>query len=235
MGNEASLEGAEGLEGAAAAGDGGGPAAPSQPLVPAGVEADLSQLSEEERRQIAAVMSRAQGLPRGNLAGAEPPPMQRHARKIALLPLFPSPLLRLLAVGRGAIRARSIGPAFSWRREGGSEGGKGAAARALGWSPHSAAFPTPLVSNNIGESPFRSLPSHRTILCLGRGRCAGSVWVFCVYACLRGSGCPTAQGTARRALLMDFVSISLWEGRVLVESFKAFGHNAFAIHYSSSS
>lgn len=107
MGNEASLEGGEGLgafpEGAAAAGDGGGgPAAPLQRLVPAGVEADLSQLSEEERRQIAAVMSRAQGLPRGNLAGAEPPPMQRHARKISLLPLLPSPLLRLLAVGRGA-------------------------------------------------------------------------------------------------------------------------------------
>ncbi|OPJ77813.1 protein piccolo isoform B [Patagioenas fasciata monilis] len=82
MGNEASLEGGEGLgafpEGAAAAGDGSGPAAPLQHLVPAGVEADLSQLSEEERRQIAAVMSRAQGLPRGNLAGAEPPPMQRH-------------------------------------------------------------------------------------------------------------------------------------------------------------
>uniref|UniRef100_A0A8B9QLB0 Zinc finger piccolo-type domain-containing protein n=1 Tax=Apteryx owenii TaxID=8824 RepID=A0A8B9QLB0_APTOW len=82
MGNEASLEGGEGLgafpEGAAGAGDGGGPAAPLQRLVPAGVEADLSQLSEEERRQIAAVMSRAQGLPRGNLAGAEPPPMQRH-------------------------------------------------------------------------------------------------------------------------------------------------------------
>ncbi|XP_068526047.1 protein piccolo isoform X5 [Anas acuta] len=83
MGNEASLEGGEGLgafpEGAAAAaGDGGGPAAPLQRLVPAGVEADLSQLSEEERRQIAAVMSRAQGLPRGNLAGAEPPSMQRH-------------------------------------------------------------------------------------------------------------------------------------------------------------
>uniref|UniRef100_A0A8C3DXY1 Protein piccolo n=1 Tax=Corvus moneduloides TaxID=1196302 RepID=A0A8C3DXY1_CORMO len=82
MGNEASLEGGEGMgafpEGAAAAGDGGGPAAPLQSLVPAGVEADLSQLSEEERRQIAAVMSRAQGLPRGNLAGAEPPPMQRH-------------------------------------------------------------------------------------------------------------------------------------------------------------
>ncbi|XP_032545393.1 protein piccolo isoform X2 [Chiroxiphia lanceolata] len=82
MGNEASLEGGEGMgafpEGAAAAGDGGGSAAPLQRLVPAGVEADLSQLSEEERRQIAAVMSRAQGLPRGNLAGAEPPPMQRH-------------------------------------------------------------------------------------------------------------------------------------------------------------
>ncbi|NXN44150.1 PCLO protein, partial [Rhinoptilus africanus] len=56
----------------AAAGDGGGPAAPLQRLVPAGVEADLSQLSEEERRQIAAVMSRAQGLPRGNLEGTSP-------------------------------------------------------------------------------------------------------------------------------------------------------------------
>uniref|UniRef100_A0A672TVC9 Protein piccolo n=1 Tax=Strigops habroptila TaxID=2489341 RepID=A0A672TVC9_STRHB len=82
MGNEASLEGGEGLgafpEGAAATGDGGGPTAPLESLVPAGVEADLSQLSEEERRQIAAVMSRAQGLPRGNLAAAEPPPMQRH-------------------------------------------------------------------------------------------------------------------------------------------------------------
>ncbi|KAM6306850.1 protein piccolo-like [Podargus strigoides] len=82
MGNEASLEGGEGLdafpEGAAAAGDGGGPAATLQRLVPAGVQAELSQLSEEERRQIAAVMSRAQGLPRGNFAGAEPPPMQRH-------------------------------------------------------------------------------------------------------------------------------------------------------------
>ncbi|NWS15366.1 PCLO protein, partial [Pachyramphus minor] len=78
----------------AAAGDGGGPAAPLQRLVPAGVEADLSQLSEEERRQIAAVMSRAQGLPRGNLAGAEPPPMQRHARKkspFSLSSLPPSP------------------------------------------------------------------------------------------------------------------------------------------------
>lgn len=93
MGNEASLEGGEGLgsfpEGAAAAGDGGGPTAPLESLVPAGVEADLSQLSEEERRQIAAVMSRAQGLPRGNLAAAEPPPMQRHARKFSLLPLLP--------------------------------------------------------------------------------------------------------------------------------------------------
>lgn len=99
MGNEASLEGGEGLAGlpegvagAAAAPTGGGAdggatgGAPSQQgLAPAGVEADLSQLSAEERRQIAAVMSRAQqGLPRGNLAGgppssAEPPPMPRHA------------------------------------------------------------------------------------------------------------------------------------------------------------
>uniref|UniRef100_A0A7M4F994 Uncharacterized protein n=1 Tax=Crocodylus porosus TaxID=8502 RepID=A0A7M4F994_CROPO len=39
----------------------------------ASVQADLSQLSEAERRQIAAVLSRAQGLP-----GAEPPPLPRH-------------------------------------------------------------------------------------------------------------------------------------------------------------
>lgn len=120
MGNEASLEGGEGLgafpEGAAAAGgDGGGPAAPLERLVPAGVEADLSQLSEEERRQIAAVMSRAQGLPRGNLAGAEPPPMQRHARKISLLPLLPSfppppPLLRLSRGGAGGESQYEPGP-----------------------------------------------------------------------------------------------------------------------------
>lgn len=48
-------------------------------VIPAGMEADLSQLSEEERRQIAAVMSRAQGLPKGSVppAAAEPPPMHR--------------------------------------------------------------------------------------------------------------------------------------------------------------
>uniref|UniRef100_G1PQ97 Protein piccolo n=1 Tax=Myotis lucifugus TaxID=59463 RepID=G1PQ97_MYOLU len=86
MGNEASLEG-EGLpEGlaaaaaAAAAGAGaGGAGSPLHTVIPAGMEADLSQLSEEERRQIAAVMSRAQGLPRGSVpaAAAEPPPMHR--------------------------------------------------------------------------------------------------------------------------------------------------------------
>lgn len=60
-----------------------GVAGPGAPLP--GVEAELSQLSEEERRQIAAVMSRAQQglLPTGTLAGptsAEPPsPRQRHA------------------------------------------------------------------------------------------------------------------------------------------------------------
>lgn len=128
MGNEASLEGGEGMgafpEGAAAAGDGGGSAAPLQSLVPGGVEADLSQLSEEERRQIAAVMSRAQGLPRGNLAGAEPPPMQRHARKISLLPLLPSPFSVSSRWGGGRVAIRS-GPAapgagvpFCWQREG---------------------------------------------------------------------------------------------------------------------
>ncbi|XP_020855427.2 protein piccolo [Phascolarctos cinereus] len=88
MGNEASLEG-EGLpEGltaaaaaaAAAAGEGdGGAGSTLHTMIPAGMEADLSQLSEEERRQIAAVMSRAQGLPKGNVppAAAEPPSMQR--------------------------------------------------------------------------------------------------------------------------------------------------------------
>uniref|UniRef100_A0A8D2L2R1 Zinc finger piccolo-type domain-containing protein n=1 Tax=Varanus komodoensis TaxID=61221 RepID=A0A8D2L2R1_VARKO len=82
MGNEASLEGGEGLaglpEGVAGAAVGAGSAddgvqqgPPVQGAIPAGVETDLSQLSEEERRQIAAVMSRAQqGLSKGNLAGA---------------------------------------------------------------------------------------------------------------------------------------------------------------------
>lgn len=152
MGNEASLEGGEGLgafpEGAAAAaGDGGGPAAPLQRLVPAGVEADLSQLSEEERRQIAAVMSRAQGLPRGNLAGAEPPPMQRHARKIALLPPAPFPLSpRFLAVGlgasRGTIRARCIGSGRCGLLPAGGKGaaGTGMELAARLFLSHSGAF-----------------------------------------------------------------------------------------------
>lgn len=83
MGNEASLEG-EGLpEGlAAAAGGAGGSGSALHPGIPAGMEADLSQLSEEERRQIAAVMSRAQGLPKGSgpAAAAESPSMHRHAQ-----------------------------------------------------------------------------------------------------------------------------------------------------------
>ncbi|XP_077193965.1 protein piccolo isoform X6 [Paroedura picta] len=68
MGNEASLEG-EGAEGAA---DGGarGPAS----VAAGGVQEDLSRLSEEERKQIAAVMARTQQGP----PGAEPPPMARH-------------------------------------------------------------------------------------------------------------------------------------------------------------
>ncbi|KAM4039527.1 protein piccolo isoform 2-T2 [Anomaloglossus baeobatrachus] len=57
MGNEGSIEGGEGL-GGHAEGDGRGFA-----QIPAGMEADLSRLSEEERKQIAAVMSRAQELP----------------------------------------------------------------------------------------------------------------------------------------------------------------------------
>ncbi|KAK2096368.1 hypothetical protein P7K49_025402 [Saguinus oedipus] len=56
----ASLEGEglpEGLAAAAAAGGGAsGAGSPSHTVIPAGMEADLSQLSEEERRQIAAVM-----------------------------------------------------------------------------------------------------------------------------------------------------------------------------------
>lgn len=88
MGNEASLEGEglpEGLAAAAAAAAGGGAGGTGSPLraaIPAGMEADLSRLSEEERRQIAAVMSRAQGLPKGSVpaAAAEPPSMHRHAQ-----------------------------------------------------------------------------------------------------------------------------------------------------------
>ncbi|KAM4676068.1 protein piccolo [Discoglossus pictus] len=61
MGNEGSMEGGEGFpEGMVGDGKGG------FVQIPAGMEADLSQLSEEERKQIAAVMSRAQELPRGS-------------------------------------------------------------------------------------------------------------------------------------------------------------------------
>uniref|UniRef100_A0A7N5KCT7 Zinc finger piccolo-type domain-containing protein n=1 Tax=Ailuropoda melanoleuca TaxID=9646 RepID=A0A7N5KCT7_AILME len=87
MGNEASLEGEglpEGLAAAAAAaaaagGGAGGAGSSLHTVIPAGMEADLSQLSEEERRQIAAVMSRAQGLPKGSVppAAAEQPSMHR--------------------------------------------------------------------------------------------------------------------------------------------------------------
>ncbi|MBZ3881770.1 Protein piccolo [Sciurus carolinensis] len=85
MGNEASLEGEglpEGLAAAAAGGGVGGAGSPLHTVIPAGMEADLSQLSEEERRQIAAVMSRAQGLPKGSVppAAAESPSMHRHAQ-----------------------------------------------------------------------------------------------------------------------------------------------------------
>ncbi|KAG7454315.1 hypothetical protein MATL_G00258370 [Megalops atlanticus] len=73
MGNEASLEGGEGglaglPEGVASDGKGG------FIQVPAGMEANLSQLSEEERKQIAAVMSRAQAKPPGTASNA---PSQR--------------------------------------------------------------------------------------------------------------------------------------------------------------
>ncbi|KAI1888160.1 hypothetical protein AGOR_G00182170 [Albula goreensis] len=73
MGNEASLEGGEGglsglPEGIVSDGKGG------FIQIPAGTEADLSKLSEEERKQIAAVMSRAQAKPPGN---AKDTPTQR--------------------------------------------------------------------------------------------------------------------------------------------------------------
>ncbi|XP_075713477.1 protein piccolo isoform X2 [Rhinoderma darwinii] len=58
MGNEGSIEGGEGL-GGHPEGDGRGGFA----QIPAGMEADLSRLSEVERKQIAAVMSRAHDLP----------------------------------------------------------------------------------------------------------------------------------------------------------------------------
>ncbi|XP_072003381.1 protein piccolo isoform X3 [Engystomops pustulosus] len=67
MGNEGSIEG----------GEGGG--------IPAGMEADLSRLSEEERKQIAAVMSRAQELP------TDRPPLSRNPNNdTSLSPRHPS-------------------------------------------------------------------------------------------------------------------------------------------------
>lgn len=79
MGNEASAEGGEGglagLPGGDASDGKGGSI-----QIPAGMEADLSQLSEEERKQIAAVMSRAQAKSPGNAKAA---PSQRHG-----VPLF---------------------------------------------------------------------------------------------------------------------------------------------------
>ncbi|KAK1169100.1 protein piccolo [Acipenser oxyrinchus oxyrinchus] len=82
MGNEASMEGVEGglaglPEGVVGDGKGG------LVQIPAGMEADLSQLSEEEKKQIAAVMSRAQGLQPGN---AKDPPIQRHDIILLLKP-----------------------------------------------------------------------------------------------------------------------------------------------------
>ncbi|XP_041442487.1 protein piccolo isoform X2 [Xenopus laevis] len=64
MGNEGSIEGGEGIaglaEGMAADGRGG------LGQIPAGMESQWGQLSEEERKQIAAVMSRAQDLGKGS-------------------------------------------------------------------------------------------------------------------------------------------------------------------------
>lgn len=69
MGNEASLEGGEGPppglpEGLAPDGKGG------FVRVPGGTPVNLSELSEEERSQLAAAMSRAQGRQPGGAAAA---------------------------------------------------------------------------------------------------------------------------------------------------------------------
>lgn len=69
MGNEASLEGGEGPppglpEGLAPDGKGG------FVRVPEGTPVNLSELSEEQRRQLAAAMSRAQGRQPGGAAAA---------------------------------------------------------------------------------------------------------------------------------------------------------------------
>ncbi|KAM9311751.1 protein piccolo [Gastrophryne carolinensis] len=70
MGNEGSMEAGEGMTGypEGMAGDGRLAQIPAgmEAHIPAGMEAQLSGLNEEERKQIAAVMSRAQELPRGN-------------------------------------------------------------------------------------------------------------------------------------------------------------------------
>ncbi|XP_031754890.1 protein piccolo isoform X2 [Xenopus tropicalis] len=70
MGNEGSMEGGEGMgglaEGIAADGRGG------FAQIPAGMEAQWGQLSEEERKQIAAVMSRAQDLGKGSDTDLQP-------------------------------------------------------------------------------------------------------------------------------------------------------------------
>ncbi|XP_053575139.1 protein piccolo [Bombina bombina] len=80
MGNEGSMEGGEGIAGypGGVVSDGKG----GFVKIPSGMEADLSQLSEEERKQIAAVMSRAQELPRGSQPDR---PMQRHGIYLILL------------------------------------------------------------------------------------------------------------------------------------------------------
>lgn len=216
MGNEASLEGGEGLgafpEGAAAAGDGGGPAAPLQSLVPAGVEADLSQLSEEERRQIAAVMSRAQGLPRGNLAGAEPPPMQRHARKISpfsrsSLPPSPSPRGGAGGESQYDLGPPQPGPAFHFAGRG--REGAAARARAPGRSLHPLAFPlqrslmVPALPVSVGCALLSSLALiwGTGSFCVGAGRDVQTPFWFSVCGCvLYGAGCPTAPVVAGEAL-----------------------------------
>lgn len=69
MGNEASLEGGEGPlsglpEGLAPDGKGG------FVRVPGGTPVDLSELSEEQRKQLTAAMSRAQGRQPGGAAAA---------------------------------------------------------------------------------------------------------------------------------------------------------------------
>lgn len=129
-------------------------------------------------------------------------------------PAPPFPLLRLLAVGRGASRNSIWAHCTRSRRSillaRGREG-VAARARAPGRSLHPLALPTTAVSDNSGGPRFRGLRppflpctdlEHGQFVCRGGERCADtSLWLwFSVCGCvLYGAGCPTALVAAREA------------------------------------